>query len=69
MPALATPAPAALEILDARRVRVAGLPGVRYRLRRLHPYTGHDDLDLAFATFEAIVVPPADGTFDRRSIG
>lgn len=61
MPALATPAPAALEVLDARRVRVAGLPGVRYRLRRLHPYTGHDDLDAAFATFEAIVVPPADG--------
>ena len=61
MPALATPAPAALQILDARRVRVSGLAGTRYRLRRLHPYTGHDDLDEAFATFEAVVLPPADG--------
>lgn len=42
-------------------MRVAGLPATRYRLRRDHPYTGDEHVDQAFATFEAIVLPPADG--------
>ncbi len=32
-----------------------------YRLRRSHPYTGDADLDTAFSTFDAVVIPPADG--------
>ena len=61
MSALARPTPAPLQVLDARRVRAGGVPGTRYRLRREHPVTGHADLDLALGTFEAIVLPPADG--------
>lgn len=61
MSALATPSPAPLEVLDARAARVGGLPATRYRLRRLHPFTGHEDLDRAFSTFDAVVLPPADG--------
>lgn len=66
--ALATPSPASLEVLDARRVRVRGLEGIRYRLRRLHSYTGHDDLDDAFSTFGAIVVPPVDGRSEAPAV-
>lgn len=61
MPALATPSPAPLQVLDARPVRVGGLPATRYRLRRDHPFTGDADLDRAFSTFDAVVLPPADG--------
>ena len=48
-------------MLERRRVRAGGLPGVRYRLRRDHTYTGDADLDAAFSTFDAIVIPPTDG--------
>ncbi|WP_420455323.1 alpha/beta fold hydrolase [Rubrivirga sp.] len=61
MSALATPSPAPFEVLDARRVRAGGVSGTRYRLRREHAYTGHDDLDRALSTVDAIVLPPTDG--------
>ncbi|MGB3544929.1 MAG: hypothetical protein WBA11_18570, partial [Rubrivirga sp.] len=44
-----------------RPARVGGLAAVRYRLRRFHPYTGDADLDAAFSTFDAVVVPPSNG--------
>ena len=40
------------------------MPAVRYVLRREHPYTGDQDLDRAFSTFGAVVIPPADGRAD-----
>lgn len=61
MSAPATSSPAPLQVLDARPVRLAGLPATRYRLRRGHPFTGDADLDRAFSTFDAVVLPPADG--------
>ena len=61
MPARPLPAPSPLRVLEARRVRAAGVPGVRYRLHRGHAYTGDADLDDLFSTFEAVVLPPPDG--------
>ncbi|WP_143536904.1 alpha/beta fold hydrolase [Rubricoccus marinus] len=61
MSALSVPASSPLQVLSARAVRVEGLGATRYRLRRDHPYTGDADLDLAFSTFDALVIPPADG--------
>ncbi len=61
VPALSTPSPAPIEVLGARRVRAGGVAGTRYRLRRDHAYTGHDDLDRALGTFDAIVLSPVDG--------
>ena len=53
--------PSPLQVLDARPARVAGLAATRYRLRRDHVYTGDEDLDAAFSTFDALVVSPAAG--------
>ena len=53
-----------LQILDARPVRLGGPPAMRYRLRRDEPYSGDADLDAAFSTFDAIVVPPVGGGAD-----
>lgn len=68
MLAPSTPRAAPLQVLDVRAARVAGLAATRYRLRRDHPYTGDEDLDLAFSTFEAIVIPPADGRADAPAV-
>ena len=59
--ALPAPRPSPLDVLDARRQRVGGVAAVRYRLRREHAYTGDGDLDRALSTFDALVLPPADG--------
>ena len=61
MPARPLSRPSEIEVLERRRVRAGGLPGVRYRLRRAHAYTGDADLDAALSTFDAVVLPPTDG--------
>ena len=59
--ALPAPLPTALEVVSRRPARVGGLEAVRYRLRRHHAYSGDHDVDRAFSTFDAVVIPPADG--------
>ena len=49
-------------------MRAGGVPGVRYRLRRDHVYTGDEDIDRAFSSFEAIVLPPASGRTDAPAV-
>ena len=64
MSALPSPQPSALEVVSRRVERVGGLPAVRYRLRREHPYTGDADLDAAFSAFDAVVIAPVGGRSD-----
>ena len=52
------PAPAPLQVLEARPAQVGGLAATRYRLYREHPLTGDVDVDRAFSTFDALVVAP-----------
>lgn len=68
MPALATPPPSPLQVVESRRVRAGGVAGTRYRLRREHAYTGDEDLDRALSTFDVIVLPPADGRADAPAV-
>ena len=55
------PSPPPLVVVGAASARLGGLAATRYRLRRDHVYTGDPDLDDALSTFDALVVPPADG--------
>ena len=59
MSALALTGPSPLTVLSATPIRLGGQPGARYRVSRPAVYTGHDDLDEAFSTFEAVVLAPA----------
>ena len=68
MSALSLPPAAPLQVLEARAVRVDGLRATRYRLRRDHPYTGDADLDRALSTYDALVIPPADGRADAAVV-
>ena len=52
------PAPAPLQVLDARPTTVGGFRATRYRLYREHALTGDVDVDRAFSTFDALVVAP-----------
>ena len=64
MSALARPVPSPLQVVESSRARAGGVPAVRYVLRRDHAYTGDQDLDRAFSTFGAVVIPPTDGRAD-----
>ena len=51
-------APTPLRVLEARPTQIGGLSATRYRLFREHALSGDADVDRAFSTFDAIVLPP-----------
>ena len=54
--------------MESSPARAGGVSATRYLLRRDHAYTGDQDLDRAFSTFGAVVIPPVDGRADAPAV-
>ena len=48
-------------LLRTTPTRIGAAPAMRLTVRRDHSYTGHDDLDAAFSTFDVVVATPRPG--------